>query len=88
MGTERSVNKRAPAQRGITPNAEWLRRQVQMRCWTLTDFSLACTRTGMSVSTATLSGALNGNPVDKSKYAAMVAAIQTTPALIPEEAIA
>lgn len=88
MGTDRSVNKRAPAKRGITPNAEWLRRQVQMRCWTLADFAAVCATTGAAVSTATISGALNGHPVDKSKYAAMLAAIQTTDPIIPEEAIA
>ena len=88
MGTDETVNKRAPVAKGIRPNVEWLRRQVQMRCWTLADFSAACEATGESVSTATLSGALNGNRVAKSKYAAMIAAIQTTDPLIPEEAIA
>lgn len=88
MGTDRSVNKRAPARRGILPNAEWLVRQVQMRCWTLADFAAACERTGERVSMATLSNALNGERVDGSKYAAMLAAIQTNDPIIPEEAIA
>jgi hypothetical protein len=74
--------------KGVNPNVPWLRKQMQMRCWTLADFAAACARTGEPVSTATISGALNGERPMPKKYASMVAAIQTNEPILPEEAIA
>lgn len=79
---------RGSGPKGVSPNVPWLRRQMQLRCWTLDAFADACARTGEPVSTATISGALNGANVQASKYASMVAAIQTNDPLLPEEAIA
>lgn len=61
---------------------------MQLRCWTLDDFSRACEATGEPVSTATISGALNGMNVMRAKYVAMVAAIQSNEPILPEEALA
>lgn len=78
---------RGAGAKGVSPNANWLRRQMQLRCWTLDDFARACEATGESVSTYTISSALNGGNVHGAKYAAMVAAIQTNEAILPEEAL-